>query len=73
MILNLNNLIYGVPYNINFKISEDGQISTMKNADGTPINLFEQEMVAVRVTMDIAVMITKADAFAKLTATAETV
>lgn len=68
-----NNLIYGVPYNINFKISEDGQISTMKNADGTPINLFEQEMVAVRVTMDIAVMITKADAFAKLTATAETV
>lgn len=68
-----NNLIYGVPYNINFKISEEGQISTMKNADGTPINLFEQEMVAVRVTMDIAVMITKADAFAKLTATAETV
>lgn len=68
-----NNLIYGVPYNINFKISEDGQISTMKNADGTPINLFEQEMVAVRVTMDIAVMVTKADAFAKLTATAETV
>lgn len=68
-----NNLIYGVPYNINFKISEEGQISTMKNSDGTPINLFEQEMVAVRVTMDIAVMVTKADAFAKLTATAETV
>lgn len=68
-----NNLIYGVPYNINFKISEEGQISTMKNADGTPINLFEQEMVAVRVTMDIAVMVTKADAFAKLTATAEAV
>lgn len=68
-----NSLIYGVPYNINFKISEEGQISTMKNADGTPINLFEQEMVAVRVTMDIAVMVTKADAFAKLTATAETV
>jgi HK97 family phage major capsid protein len=68
-----NSLIYGVPYNINFKISEEGQISTMKNSDGTPINLFEQEMVAVRVTMDIAVMVTKADAFAKLTATAETV
>ena len=68
-----NSLIYGVPYNINFKISEEGQISTMKNSDDTPINLFEQEMVAVRVTMDIAVMVTKADAFAKLTATAETV
>ena len=68
-----NSLIYGVPYNINFKISEEGQISTMKNSDSTPINLFEQEMVAVRVTMDIAVMVTKANAFAKLTATAENV
>lgn len=68
-----NSLIYGVPYNINFKISEEGQISTMKNSDGTPINLFEQEMVAVRVTMDIAVMVTKTNAFAKLTATAENV
>lgn len=68
-----NSLIYGLPYNINFKISEEGQISTMKNSDGTPINLFEQEMVAIRVTMDIAVMVTKANAFAKLTATAENV
>lgn len=68
-----NSLIYGVPYNINFKISEEGQISTMKNSDGTPINLFEQEMVAIRVTMDIAVMVTKADAFARLTASAENV
>ena len=68
-----NSLIYGVPYNVNFKISEEGQISTMKNQDGTPINLFEQEMVAVRVTMDIAVMVTKANAFARLTASAENV
>lgn len=68
-----NSLIYGVPCNINFKISEEGQISTMKNSDGTPINLFEQEMVAIRVTMDIAVMVTKANAFAKLTASAENV
>ena len=64
---NFDNLIYGVPYNINYKISEEGQISTIKNADGTPINLFEQEMVAIRCTMDIAVMITKTNAFAKLT------
>lgn len=62
-----DHLIYGVPFNINYKISEDGQISTIKNADGTPINLFEQEMIAIRATMDVAVMVTKADAFAKLT------
>ncbi|HHT7719663.1 TPA: phage major capsid protein [Streptococcus suis] len=67
-----DHLIYGVPYNITYKISEEGQISTVKNEDGTPINLFEQEMIAIRATMDIAVMITKADAFAKLT-TAERV
>ena len=62
-----DNLIYGVPYNINYKISEEGQITTVKNADGTPVNLFEQEMIAIRFTMDIAVMITKTNAFAKLT------
>ncbi|HEL9644055.1 TPA: phage major capsid protein [Streptococcus suis] len=67
-----DHLIYGVPYNITYKISEEGQISTVKNEDGTPINLFEQEMIAIRATMDIAVMITKADAFAKLT-TAESI
>ena len=60
-----DNLIYGVPYNINYKISEEGQITTVKNADGTPVNLFEQEMIAIRCTMDIAVMITKTNAFAK--------
>ncbi len=62
-----DHLIYGVPYNINYKISEEGQITTVKNADGTPVNLFEQEMIAIRCTMDIAVMITKTNAFAKLT------
>ena len=62
-----DNLIYGVPYNINYKISEEGQITTVKNADGTPVNRFEQEMIAIRCTMDIAVMITKTNAFAKLT------
>lgn len=62
-----DNLIYGVPYNINYKISEEGQITTVKNTDGTPVNLFEQEMIAIRCTMDIAVMITKTNAFAKLT------
>ncbi|WP_438837963.1 phage major capsid protein [Streptococcus pluranimalium] len=61
-----DHLVYGVPYNITYKISEEGQISTMTNEDGTPINLFEQEMIAIRATMDVAVMVTKADAFAKL-------
>lgn len=65
-----DHLIYGVPYNINYKISEEGQISTVTNEDGTPVNLFEQEMIAIRATMDIAVMVTKDNAFAKLAAKA---
>lgn len=63
-----DHLIYGVPRNIDYKISEEGQISTVTNEDGTPVNLFEQEMIAIRATMDIAVMVTKDGAFAKLTA-----
>ncbi|MEX2805032.1 phage major capsid protein [Streptococcus sp. H31] len=63
-----DHLIYGVPYNISYKISEEGQISTVTNEDGTPVNLFEQEMIALRATMDIAVMVTKDTAFAKLSA-----
>ena len=66
---NFDHLVYGVPYNITYKISEEGQISTMTNQDGTPINLFEQEMIAIRATMDIGVLVIKDKAFAKLTAT----
>lgn len=68
-----DHLIYGVPYNITYKISEEGQISTVTNEDGTPVNLFEQEMIAIRATMDVAVMVTKDGAFAKLTAGAEAI
>ncbi|MGM0189682.1 phage major capsid protein [Enterococcus sp. AZ147] len=57
---------YGIPYNINFKISEEAQLSTIKNEDGSPVNLFEQELFALRATMDVAFMIIKDEAFAKI-------
>lgn len=63
---NFDHLRYGIPYNITYKISEEAQLSTIKNADGTPVNLYEQEMVALRATMDVAMMIVKDGAFAKL-------
>ena len=63
---NFDHLHYGIPYNITYKISEDAQLSTITNEDGSPVNLFEQEMVALRATMDVAFMITKDGAFAKL-------
>lgn len=65
---NFDHLRYGIPYNITYQISEEAQLSTITNEDGSPVNLFEQEMVALRATMDVAMMITKDGAFAKLTA-----
>lgn len=61
-------MYYGIPFGMSYKIDESAQLSTLKNADGTPVNLFEQELVALRVTMDVAFMIVKDEAFAKLEA-----
>lgn len=62
-----NKMFYGIPYNMSYKISEDGQLSTVQNKDGSPVNLFEQELIALRVTMDVAFHIADDNAFAKLT------
>ncbi|UXU53206.1 phage major capsid protein [Staphylococcus arlettae] len=61
-----DHLYYGIPYNINYEISTQAQLSTIQNADGSPVNLYEQELIAIRATMDVAMLITKDDAFAKL-------
>jgi len=59
-------LYYGIPGNITYKISEDAQLSSIVDEDGKPLNLFERDMVALRATMDVALMIVKDDAFAQL-------
>lgn len=61
-----NAIRYGIPYNINYRISEEAQLSTIVNADGSPVNLYEQELIAIRATMDIGFMVVKDEAFAKL-------
>lgn len=63
---NFDFIRYGIPFNINYAISEEAQLSTITNPDGSPVNLFEQELVALRVTMDIGFMVIKDGAFAKL-------
>lgn len=60
------NVRFGTPYNITFKVSEEGTLSTIKNDDGTDVNLFEQELIALRATMDVAFMTVKDESFAKL-------
>lgn len=66
-----NHAYYGIPYNINFSISEEAQLSTITNEDGSPVNLYEQELIAMRATMDVAFLITNDEAFAKLAPSAE--
>ncbi|WP_347090853.1 phage major capsid protein [Staphylococcus ureilyticus] len=61
-----DKLFYGIPYPMTFKIDESAQLSTIQNADGTPVNLYEQELIALRVTMDVAFHIADDNAFAKL-------
>lgn len=61
-------MYYGIPFGMSYKIDESAQLSTLTNQDGTPVNLFEQELAALRVTMDVAFMIVKDEAFVKLEA-----
>lgn len=57
---------YGIPYNLNYAISEEAQLSSVVGEDGKPVNLFERELIAIRATMDVAFMVLKDDAFAKI-------
>ncbi|MCO4095714.1 phage major capsid protein [Macrococcoides canis] len=61
-----DHLYYGIPYPIHYAISTEGQLSTIVNKDGSPVNLFEQELIALRATMDVALLIANEDAFARL-------
>lgn len=69
---NFNYARYGIPYNLNYAISEDAQLSSIVDENGDPINLFERELVAIRATMDVAFMVLKDGAFAKIEGTTTT-
>ena len=60
-----NQLFYGIPQRIEYKISDNAQLSTITNKDGSPVNLYEQDMFALRATMHVAVHIADDNAFAK--------
>lgn len=60
-----NQLFYGIPQRIEYKIDDTSQLSTIKDGNGEPINLFERDMFALRATMHVAVHIADDNAFAK--------
>lgn len=61
-----DQVYFGIPYNMNYAISHDATLTTIKGEDGEPLNLFEREMVALRVTMDVAFLVLKDDAFSMI-------
>ncbi len=58
---------YGIPQGMEYKISEDATLTTVLGSDGEPINLFERDMFALRVTQQVGFMTLADDAFAALT------
>lgn len=52
-----NQVYYGIPYNMTFRISEDATLTTVQDDEGNDVNLFEREMVAMRVTFDFAYLL----------------
>jgi HK97 family phage major capsid protein len=61
-----NQLYYGIPENFRFSITDTAQLSTVQNDDETPVNLWEQDMMAIRVTFTIGIAILRDDAFSIL-------
>lgn len=58
---------YGIPQGMEYKISEDATLTTILDENGDPINLFERDMFALRVTQQVGFMTLSEDAFAVLT------
>src|SRR5699024_3251161 len=48
-----NNILYGIQYNIDYRISEDAQLSTITYDVGTLFKLIVIELIVLRATMYI--------------------
>lgn len=58
---------FGILQDFEYAISKEATLSTIVGEDGQPINLYERDLVALRVTAHFAFMVLKDDAFAALT------
>lgn len=63
---------YGVLQDIEYRISQDAQLSTIVDELGNPVNLFERDMFALRATAHFAFMVLRDEAFAALAPAATT-
>lgn len=58
---------YGILEGIEYSISEDATITTIKDENGEPLNLFERDMLALKATMHVGFMRLKEGNFAAIT------
>ncbi len=58
---------FGIPQEMEYDISTQATISTITDENGEVINLWERDMVALRVTMYVGFMVLKDEAFAVAT------
>lgn len=58
---------FGIPQDMEYSISTDASLSTLVDQDGNTINLWERDMVALRVTMYVAFAVLNEEAFSVLT------
>lgn len=58
---------FGILQDFEYSISTDATLSTVVGEDGKPINLYERDLIALRVTAHFAFMVLNDDAFSALT------
>jgi len=61
-----NNAYYGILQNIEYEILTEATLTTIEadDAPGKPVSLAERDMVAIKATMEVGIMIVKDTAFA---------
>lgn len=62
-----NYALFGVVAGIEYEILREATLQTVTMADGKPLSLAEQDMIALKATMQIAWLVVKDSAFAALT------
>ncbi len=67
-----NNAYYGILDSMEYEILTEATLTTITDENGDPISLAERDMVALKATMSVAMLVVKEDAFAVVTKAEET-
>lgn len=62
-----NNAYYGILQGIEYEVLTEATLTTVVDEDGNPTSLAERDMVALKATMSVGMMLVKDDAFSVVT------